>query len=295
MSDSVAILVLDEFGLPKIDAAPSFVAYKSKAGAVLTPPAVSHVGGGVYGFVIPDADVAAGVAYLVSTGAEPAYFSGSSHLDSVPFDVILLFDSVGNLWVSDAPTVGLYSTFLGVPRAAPVIAALDGAHLYALIPSAEDVAAGVAYRVDAPPGAAVSFFASRFALVSSVAGDVLGEMIYAALIGDATLTSLIGTRAYPNKRPQTAAFPLLVYSVVSQVPENALAENAQTRLKRYRLQLDVYAKTYKQAHQVATAAENVVANLSSPDLAGWKDTERDIYDDESSLHRVSCDYIISSG
>lgn len=122
----------------------------------------------------------------------------------------------------------------------------------------------------------------------------LGELIYAALTGNAAASALLGTRVYPNRRPQAAqTFPLAVYSIISDVPYNSLTGTAQTRLSRARLQVDVYGKTYLDAQRTAQAVDDVIANLSSPDLSGDRDTTRDMYDDETELHRVSTDYIVN--
>ena len=122
---------------------------------------------------------------------------------------------------------------------------------------------------------------------------ILGEAVYAAIIGNAAAAALLGTRVFPNRRPQASPFPLAVYSIISDVPYNSLNGTAQTRLSRARLQIDIYAKTYIEAQQVAQAVDDVVANLSSPDLSGDRETTRDLYDNEAELHRVSTDYIVN--
>lgn len=122
----------------------------------------------------------------------------------------------------------------------------------------------------------------------------LGELIYAAVTGNAAASALLGTRIYPNRRPQAAqTFPLAVYSIVSDVPYNSFTGTAQTRLSRARLQVDVYARTYLEAQRAAQAVDDVIANLTSPDLSGDRDVSRDLYEDETELHRVETEYIVN--
>ena len=66
-------------GVPKTGYAASLVfsAYKTDLGVDVTPqPAIIEIGGGLYGFLPVFADLARGIAYIVSTtGASPAYVS----------------------------------------------------------------------------------------------------------------------------------------------------------------------------------------------------------------------------
>jgi len=281
------------------DVVSSIVAYRDRVGMARMPPVegVRNLGGGLYGVVLSDADVLAGTAFLVEPepAVVPTHVSGSAYPPSDPIHAMHFENGDGTLWVGDPPSVLLYRSAAGGALTPPALVNLlpPNTHLYGIAPSASDLAAGASYLVAGAPGS-IGLYDGSF-LLGYVVGASLGASVFAVLTADPAVSSIIGVRAYPNVRPQVAALPLLVYNVVSQVSENALAESAQTRLKHARLQLDAYATTYKQAHELATAAENVLANLASPDLAGWKDNERDLYDDEARLHRVSCDYRLSSG
>lgn len=279
------------------DVASNVVAFRDRAGGARTPPAegVRNLGAGAYGVMLSDSDVAAGTCFLVEPEPNvlPTHVSGSAYAPSSPIHAMHFELPDGTLWDGDAPSAALYRSAAGADLLPHALVALAAPYLYGIAPTAVELAAGVTYLVVGAPGSVGIYEGSFF--LGSVVGASLGASVFAVLSADPTIVSIAGARAYPNVRPQAAQLPLLVYNVVSQVSENALAESAQTRLKHSRLQLDAYATTYKQAHELATAAENVLANLSSPDLAGWKDGERDLYDDEAQLHRVSCDYILSSG
>lgn len=159
MAERIAFPVYDASGNPKPDAVPTFTVYKSRTGVVLAPPAITHIGGGVYGFQPNDTDTLAGVAYLISTGAGgfPSYHGGAVFVESSPFTVALLTDAVGGLWAGAVPTVGIYNDFAGAPRTAPALLALSGTHFYALVPSLADLLVGAAYRIDGPVGALPRF------------------------------------------------------------------------------------------------------------------------------------------
>lgn len=275
---------------------PSMLSYTTKAGAARTAPTISRLTNGVCVFTASDDDVREGVVYLIEnpTGCSPKYVAGSVHADIAPFGVVLLVDGSEVLWAGAAPTVSSFD-FSGTSKTATT-RALYGSSLYSIVIPDADLATGVGCLVTAPAGAYPAYYSGAFGLVTSSAGASLFEDIVTALEADATVVSLFSGRIYPNVRPSgPLRLPFAVYNTISQTPENALAESAQTRLKHTRLQVDVYGSTYIAAHAAATAIENVLANLPGPDLVGFKDGERDLFDNETTLHRVSTDYILSRG
>jgi hypothetical protein len=118
------------------------------------------------------------------------------------------------------------------------------------------------------------------------------ELVRAELIADVILTALVGARIYPQLIPQGVQTPVVVLSLISEIPENSLTGTIE-RLKMSRLQVDCYAKTYIAAWQVADAADNVLASLLRHDLSAVKENSQDLYDDEAQLHRVSSDYLVA--
>ena len=309
-AEKLAFMLVDGGGAPKADAVIGngasevrFELYRDRTGADRTKPVITSLGLGVYGFEVSEADVLAATAWIVKTGADvtgPAFAAsgstrvfGAAFLQSQPWFVQLLEDGAGALWAGAAPTIGAWRDVAGgADASAPgVLQVAPG--LWGFTPDAADLQAGRAFRWDAPAGAYPSYphGAAHFDPIGTP-GDSLGELIQAAITGDATVTALIASRIFPNRRPQTAALPLAVYSIISDVPFNALTGSADSRLSRARLQIDVYAKTYREAHQIAAAVDDVVANLGSPDISADRDTTRDFFDNETQLHRVSTDYIV---
>jgi hypothetical protein len=119
-----------------------------------------------------------------------------------------------------------------------------------------------------------------------------GEAIRAVLIADPTVAGLVGARIYPSLMPQGPTLPAIVYQVISEVPESSLAGTSVGRLTASRLQIDCYATTYLAAHALADAVDVVISALSSPDLSAWRESSRDLYDNEAQLHRCSLDFAV---
>jgi hypothetical protein len=119
-----------------------------------------------------------------------------------------------------------------------------------------------------------------------------GESIRAVLIADPTTAGLVAARIYPSLMPQGTTLPVIVYQVISEVPENSIGGTSAGRLTGSRIQIDCYATTYRAAHAVADAVDVVLSALESPDLSAWREGSRDFYDNEAQLHRVSLDFAV---
>lgn len=130
---------------------------------------------------------------------------------------------------------------------------------------------------------------------------LIGELLYARLTGNAGLAALVGTRVHPDMLPQNVTYPAIRYVQVSRVevvrkPVAAGGVGAKLAIVRGTFQLDCYAKTYKQAHQVATAAAGAIY--------GWQDAAngvivarvtdtQDVNDTEETMQRVGVDVSIT--
>lgn len=117
------------------------------------------------------------------------------------------------------------------------------------------------------------------------------DAVFTALSNDATVTTLVGKRIYPNKMPQgprASTFTAIVFQVVSDVPANALTGSSADRLRNARVQIDCYAKVYEDAQTLADAVDAVVTTT----LNGWREVSRDLYEDEPELHRVQMDALL---
>ena len=77
------------------------------------------------------------------------------------------------------------------------------------------------------------------------------------LLSKSSITSLIGTRVYPDYIPQkNSTYPAIVYQVISDTPDHTLAGAALHTGTR--VQLDVYAETSLVRAQVVEALRNVL-------------------------------------
>jgi hypothetical protein len=126
----------------------------------------------------------------------------------------------------------------------------------------------------------------------------LGETIRARLVANAAVTALVGGRIFPNVMPEGSTMPAIVYTIVSDVPENSFDGSASSRLKNATVQIDSYARAskgigaYAGAHQVDDAVVEVVANLQEPGLSATLESARDLFDNETEYHRVSSDFTV---
>ena len=94
-------------------------------------------------------------------------------------------------------------------------------------------------------------------------------------------------RVYPQIAPDNVERPYIVYQRVTQNVENVLS--GRTGLTNTRLQVDVYASTYAQAQQIATAVAGLMDGWALPNV---QILAQDIYESDVKLHRVMADYSI---
>lgn len=303
--DRIAFLLVDSAGVPKTNAAPTFAIYRDRGLVDRSPPTgalatqVPHLGGGIYGCTASADDVLAGTAYMINAGANAFNAGGGTRLfgsvsqENNPFFVQLFEDGAGALWAGASPTLGFWNDFAGgVVAPKPTLTAIAGAYLWGFTPPFAELLAGRVFRWDAPALAfpqyphGVAFYGSGSVPVTVI------ETIRTELAAAPGVTDLVGTRMYPNLMPQGVALPAIVYSVISDTPENTFTGTSADRLNSTRVQIDCYAVKYLDAHAVAEAVDLVVSNLSRHDLTGAREGKRDLYDDESQLHRVSLDFVI---
>ena len=69
--------------------------------------------------------------------------------------------------------------------------------------------------------------------------SLLGQDVRTFLLSKSAITSLIGTRMFPDVIPEKGIFPALVYFQVSQVPQHTLPATAGFAWSR--IQFDAYA------------------------------------------------------
>ena len=110
--------------------------------------------------------------------------------------------------------------------------------------------------------------------------------LYSTLTGDSGVSSLIGTRVYPNLAPEGAANPLVTYQLVAGSREATIAGVGDAVRKR--IQLSCHANTYSSAKAVAAAV------ISALEGDGYCELEYDLYDPTTQTHTVIVDWAFMS-
>ena len=103
----------------------------------------------------------------------------------------------------------------------------------------------------------------------------------------AVLAPLVDGRSYPSLADQAAVPPYIVYQRVVSVIHNSL--QGPSDLQNTRVQIDVYAKTYGGAQQLASAVSQA---MQAAPFINLQISDQDFYEMEVRLHRVSLDYSI---
>lgn len=297
-AEKIAFMLFDGAGAPKADASPTFSVYRDRGGVSRPAPTITNLGAGLYGFTASEADVAAATAFLISAGAGAYAGSGGTRvfgavsLRDLPWVVQLFEDAAGALWSGAAPTLGAWRDFSGGADASVPAIALIATGLYGFSPTAQEVREGRAFRWDAPAGAYPTNPHGSTHFGAADVPDLVLELLRDVLLGEETVTDLLGTRLYPNKLPQKPTLPAVVYSIVSEVPVHVL-DGGGYQVSGSRVQFDCYAKKYADARAAWSVIEVVLRTIAtehpSSGLEAWLEDARDLYDDTAELHRVSAD------
>ena len=110
--------------------------------------------------------------------------------------------------------------------------------------------------------------------------------LYSTLTGDAGVSSLVGTRVYPNPAPEGASKPLISYQLVAGTRISTIPGTGDAIRKR--IQINCHANTYSSAKAVAAA---VISALESD---GYLELEYDIYDPDTQTHTIAVDWAFMS-
>lgn len=130
--------------------------------------------------------------------------------------------------------------------------------------------------------------------------STINEVIVARLSADQDVAALIAaggiTRIFHQLPPQDPEFPYVTYQIISGAPDYTL--NGQTTLFRSRVEINIWAKTTKNASQV-----NVAIRKSLTALKGtindtliygvFLERESDFYEFALKIHRISTDYFFN--
>lgn len=87
----------------------------------------------------------------------------------------------------------------------------------------------------------------------------IGKLIYPIVTSDATLTSLIGTRIYPEEAPMEVAYPYITFTKMRTDPTRVKSEVSP--LDTYKITFFVYSKNYDTTELVSVALRNRFDNL----------------------------------
>lgn len=99
------------------------------------------------------------------------------------------------------------------------------------------------------------------------------------------LKSIVSNRCYPMQMPQGSALPAIVYSRVASNPQNRLQGGAS--IDQVRIQVDIYATTYKQTKDLATQVRTA---MESADFKATLQSDEDFYEPDVKYYRVSMDF-----
>ena len=150
MAKAIPFAVYDAAGAPNPTATPTIHKYKHRDGTPGSNPTISNIGDGLFVFTPSDDDEALGIAYVVATGAFPAFYVGAVHGEFNPFAAVGVFDSVGALYTGGGVAVFIsYQNTAGDNRTPPAIVSLE-TYLKVFTPSASDLSEGVAWIVQNP-------------------------------------------------------------------------------------------------------------------------------------------------
>ncbi len=123
-----------------------------------------------------------------------------------------------------------------------------------------------------------------------------GAQVFALLVNDpgvgAKTLSQDGTyRIFPEVMVEDCLKPAVVYTVISDIPLNSLAGFTSGK-SNARVQVDVYSFSYAEAQEVADAVESLLGAYVSVGFSSLQVSRRDLYENNTRLHRVSMDHSI---
>jgi len=122
------------------------------------------------------------------------------------------------------------------------------------------------------------------------------EAMRALLLADPAVSALVAARIYPAPLPQGPTLPALCYQRISAT--RTRSQEGPSGRARARFQVDAWASTYDAARAAAAAVRRACdgfrgvvsgVELQEVQLA----TDRDLYEPDVQLHRVSADYFVA--
>tara|TARA_R100001163_G_scaffold3329_2_gene4958 strand:+ start:703 stop:1113 length:411 start_codon:yes stop_codon:yes gene_type:complete len=127
----------------------------------------------------------------------------------------------------------------------------------------------------------------------------IGKSIYNILANDSDVSTLVGTRIFPNVAPQTTQFPFIIYDITGVSP-NDTKDGAST-LDTNDVMISCYSETYSQASDLAQKVRIAMDRINQGDYGGETiqssqfQSYNDIFDDtsgDSGIYRKALDFEI---
>ena len=128
-----------------------------------------------------------------------------------------------------------------------------------------------------------------------------GLAIFDILSTDATVAPLVTEGSYkkifPTQIKQGTSYPAIVYTAVSNVPNET--KTSASQFDQVRMQLDIYARTYSEAATLNTAVRNALDRWNGGQVgtAGGVTVKGISYininealEEADNVHRISADY-----
>ena len=122
------------------------------------------------------------------------------------------------------------------------------------------------------------------------------EILYSLLTNESDVTDLTGLRIYPNLLPQGCAMPAITYQRISGHREHCLG--GPSGRARPRFQIDCWAADYDGAKDLANKVRLCLDGFkgdinTESDVGGITlEADRDIWEDDINVYRISMDFII---
>ena len=116
------------------------------------------------------------------------------------------------------------------------------------------------------------------------------EARMAAWMGNATITALVSTRAYPISAGEQAALPYLIWQRISTTPVET--QEASTTLEEIGIQVTCFASTHAGAVAIRRAVRSVIEGNHAEGPATYSQAQDIGHDDDRRAFAVSCDFSI---
>lgn len=116
----------------------------------------------------------------------------------------------------------------------------------------------------------------------------LGKAIY-------EIIKAVEADCYPSVAPNDATEPYVVYTIISNVPEDT--KQGISELDIIRVQIDIYADEYEDAHTLAASVRSAMDRRKGTIRGNIIDNiifdgESDMKESEAELYRVTQDYFV---